>query len=126
MKLLRNFNPNVWEEVDFEWTTGDWKEVNPFDIQITASVLLVEVYDDLQMYINGKSIVWATYDDRDYYALAKAMPEMLYSIADALGYEPHWLRVEFPDIDGEEDPLAYEWEWENIYDFILGGNENGT
>lgn len=115
MKLLANKNPNVWQE-------GDWQEISPFNVPITNAVLLIEVYDDVQIYINGESVVWATYDDREYYALAKATPELLYSIANAVNYEALWLRVEFPDTsDGEEHPLAWQWEWEHVMSFITTG-----
>ena len=83
---------------------------------------MIDVYDDCQLYVNGKCIAWATYDEHEYYGMAKALPDMLYSLADTLGFEAFWLSVDFPETDdGEEHPLAMDWVWSDVYDFIITG-----
>jgi hypothetical protein len=114
MKLSRNTENSPYK--------CNWAEVNPITIPITDTVWLVDVYDDCQLYINGDSIAWATWDTGEYAGLARAMPEMLYSIADTLDFEAYWLSIDFPDDeDGEEHPRATDWEWSDIYEFITTG-----
>lgn len=113
MKLLRNVVNHAYSE------HPNLQEISPFNIPIDESVWLIEVNDDLMLYINGESVTWATYDDRDYISIANALPSIMFNMADVLKFQPYWLVVEFED----DDPPEEDWDWSLVKNFITTGKQ---
>lgn len=113
MKLLWNTAKHTWDE-------PNWVPIDPLTVPTTNSVWVVEVYDDLQLYINGQDVYWASFDDPDYRAIARESAGMGANIAHVLKYEFYYMKVEFEE--NEPDVLDIGWEWEHIVSFITTGS----
>ena len=113
MKLFRNVVKDGYNG------QPNLQEISPFNISIDESVWLIEVNDDCILYINGEAVTWATYDSHDYSMVAKALPNIMFNMAEVLKFEPYWLVVELDENDAPDS----EWEWDSVVDFITTGKQ---